>query len=110
MELIKALNGFKAAGIECVGIERPELNGWQIVCVDDNDHPFASVIQHKYSYGSDDDKLEVGFLEDAGELNGEDTSDWLDKNGQLVRGEDVIGWLTLEEAIDLVKSKGKERT
>lgn len=90
MEQNEVLKSFRDHGIPCFGRRRPEYNGWQIICTDRNHDPAASVIQHKYSYGSKADRLEVG---------------WLDKKGELIQSEDVIGWLTLDEAVDLVEER-----
>lgn len=89
MELNKVLSAFESWRIPCTGKYIPEYDGWQIICKDQNGRPIASVIQHKFSYGSRHDKLEIG---------------WLKKNGELTN-EDVIDWLTLDEAINLVAKR-----
>jgi hypothetical protein len=77
---------------------RATFEGYQILYPDvyDSCSPVCSVIQHKYSYGHEEDLLELSGLLTREEMDND---------------EDVIGWLTAENVFGRIKEhwdKNKE--
>lgn len=70
----------------------PHIDGFHILCMDENDEQICSIIEHRFSYGHEGDKLEImGLLTE-----------------QEQKYDDVRGWMTAKEVVERIRQYFKE--
>ena len=80
---------------EYLEVRRPRNRGVQYLFKFENGYG-ASVVKHSFSYGNQDDLWELAVIKY------DDSGDW-DLNYDTEITDDVIGWLTDENVIDLLQ-------